>query len=229
MESNSRFACFSDADRDSKTEIRLLLRCFFWQRHQSHLEFQTSTKSQTSLRFPKIPEFTFKSQRSHYNLKMSRQILPRLSYLNYVTHISSHLCLFSSFRRNIWDKMKHGWKQINTIFRYSNSLSRKVGKVFFEGLIHKCKVLHHNSQQTTSVTFQIQSSLFNPFQVAEQVERRCSIGFCVLQKVPQCLSGERHVLFLSQPHKACRARLSERPSPLPFERVSQLPAAWISF
>lgn len=56
-----------------------------------------------------------------------------------------------------------------------------------------------------------------------------SLVFVSCRKVPQCLSCERHVLFLSQPHKAPSAHLSERPSPLPFERVSQLPAAWISF
>jgi len=43
--------------------------------------------------------------------------------------------------------MKQAWKQINTI-RYSNSLSRRVGKVFLEDLIHQYKVLHHKNQQT---------------------------------------------------------------------------------
>lgn len=114
------------------------------------------------------------------NSNMSHQILTRFNYLNCAIHIKCYssvlyvnsLCLFLpvNFRRNIWDsiypQMKHASEQINWFFRYSYSLSRKVGKVFLEGLIRQCFNTTTISK-TSSVTFQIQWSLSNPCQVAE--------------------------------------------------------------
>lgn len=95
-----------------------------------------------------------------------------------------------------------GWEQIH-FSDTLNSLRRKLGEV------HSWKAWHVSVRfNTTTISkppvWRFKYSTYPcPTRVRLLKRRRggVSLVFVSCSKVPQCLSGERHVLFLSQPHK----------------------------